>query len=234
MSHGVRCGLTMFTKQVSRPLDGLDPPSRPTRRKRVERTRRETWSRALSEVLVPFTILRTHWSRCRSMVSVPFSHYSDSSRVWCRELDPSGLDEPFRECVGRGESDRRVSHLCALGAEHLFERARVLESRSRIREGANVSRPSRSKHVSDSVNSRFSQPHDCSPFRPPLDEGVISGRPQPFLCVLAPRSTGEHREGLQLPRRRSACERDAPAPGDPCFRERPRRLSPTGHRRLRT
>jgi hypothetical protein len=29
--HGVPCGLTMFTKQVSRPVDSLDPPSWPPR-----------------------------------------------------------------------------------------------------------------------------------------------------------------------------------------------------------
>jgi hypothetical protein len=77
---------------------------------------------------------------------------------------------------------------------------------------------------------------DCSPFPAgPLDEGIISGRPRPFLsCFLAPRSTGEHREGLELPRRRSACGRDGPSPGDRCFRELPRRLSLTEHRRLRT
>jgi hypothetical protein len=43
----------MFTKQVSRPVDGLDPPSTPPRPRRVERTRRETWLRARSDVLVP-------------------------------------------------------------------------------------------------------------------------------------------------------------------------------------
>ena len=31
---GVRCGPTMFTKQVSRPVDRLDPPSWPPRRSR--------------------------------------------------------------------------------------------------------------------------------------------------------------------------------------------------------
>jgi hypothetical protein len=50
--HGGQCRLTMFTKQVSRPVDGLDPPSTPLRPRRVERTRRETWSRARSDVLV--------------------------------------------------------------------------------------------------------------------------------------------------------------------------------------
>ena len=43
----------MFTKQVSRPVDSLDPPSWPPRLRRVERTRRKTWSRARSDVLVP-------------------------------------------------------------------------------------------------------------------------------------------------------------------------------------
>jgi hypothetical protein len=56
MNHGVRCRPTTFTKQVSRPVDGLDPPSTPPRPRRVERTRRETWSRARSDVLC-----RTGW-----------------------------------------------------------------------------------------------------------------------------------------------------------------------------
>jgi hypothetical protein len=93
--HEGQCRLTMFAKQVSRPVDGLDPPSRPTRPKRVERTRRETWSRALSEVLVPFTILRTHWSRCRSMVSVPFRQVERTRRrTWSRAR--SEVFVPFR------------------------------------------------------------------------------------------------------------------------------------------
>jgi hypothetical protein len=35
-------------------VDGLDLASRPPRPRRVERTRRQTWSRALSEVFVPY------------------------------------------------------------------------------------------------------------------------------------------------------------------------------------
>ncbi len=31
MSHGVPCRPSMFTKQVSRPMDGLDPPNRARR-----------------------------------------------------------------------------------------------------------------------------------------------------------------------------------------------------------
>jgi hypothetical protein len=48
MGHGARYGRTMFGKQVSRPVDGLDPPSWPPGRSR--RTRRKTWSRARSDV----------------------------------------------------------------------------------------------------------------------------------------------------------------------------------------
>ncbi len=46
---------TMFTKQVSPPADGLDPPIVAAEVEQVERTRRRTWSRARSEVSVPFT-----------------------------------------------------------------------------------------------------------------------------------------------------------------------------------
>ena len=52
-NHGVRCGQTMFMKQVSRPVDGLDPLSWPPEAEKVERTRRKTSSRARSEVSVP-------------------------------------------------------------------------------------------------------------------------------------------------------------------------------------
>src|SRR6266545_4250498 len=40
MNHGVRCGPTMFRKQVSRPVDGLDPPIAAAEAEQVERTRR--------------------------------------------------------------------------------------------------------------------------------------------------------------------------------------------------
>jgi hypothetical protein len=39
----------MFTKQVSRPMDSSDPPIVAAEAEQVERTRRETWSRARSE-----------------------------------------------------------------------------------------------------------------------------------------------------------------------------------------
>src|SRR6266511_1723238 len=44
--HEGRCRPTMFTKQVSRPVDGLDPPIVAAEAEQVERTRRKTWSRA--------------------------------------------------------------------------------------------------------------------------------------------------------------------------------------------
>src|SRR6266542_1582967 len=53
MSHGVRCGQRMFTKQVSRPVDSLDPSIVAPEAEQVERTRRKTWSRSRSEVFVP-------------------------------------------------------------------------------------------------------------------------------------------------------------------------------------
>ena len=52
--HGVQCGPTMFTKQMSRPVESLDPPSWPPEAEQIERTRRKTWSRARSEVFVPY------------------------------------------------------------------------------------------------------------------------------------------------------------------------------------
>jgi hypothetical protein len=55
--HGVLCGLTMFTKQVSRPLDSPDP-YRGRGGEQVERTRRKTWSRGRSEVFVPYRLHR--------------------------------------------------------------------------------------------------------------------------------------------------------------------------------
>jgi hypothetical protein len=53
-AHGVRCGPTMFTKQVSPPGGWSDPPIVAAEVEQVERTRRRTWSRARSEVSVPF------------------------------------------------------------------------------------------------------------------------------------------------------------------------------------
>ncbi len=47
----------MFTKQVSRPVDGLDPPIVAAEAEQVERTRRKTWSRARSEVFVPHRLV---------------------------------------------------------------------------------------------------------------------------------------------------------------------------------
>src|SRR6266545_2903574 len=40
---------TMFRKQVSRLLDGLDPPSWPPEAEQVEQTRRKTWSRTRAD-----------------------------------------------------------------------------------------------------------------------------------------------------------------------------------------
>ena len=40
--HGGRCRHTMFTKQVSRSVDGLDPPIAAAEAEQVERTRRKT------------------------------------------------------------------------------------------------------------------------------------------------------------------------------------------------
>jgi hypothetical protein len=51
---------TMFTKQVSRPVDGMDPPSWPPRPSRVERTRKKTRSRARSRFLCPTASRQTH------------------------------------------------------------------------------------------------------------------------------------------------------------------------------
>jgi len=56
MNHGVRYGPTMFRKQVSRPVGQSGSPIVAAEAEQVERTRRETWSRALSEVLVPFSV----------------------------------------------------------------------------------------------------------------------------------------------------------------------------------
>jgi len=53
---GGRCRPTMFTKQVSPPGGRSDPPIVAAEGKQVERTRRRTWSRARSEVSVPFTL----------------------------------------------------------------------------------------------------------------------------------------------------------------------------------
>jgi hypothetical protein len=39
---------------VSRPVDDLDPPSWPPRRHRLSELEEKTWSRARSEVLVPY------------------------------------------------------------------------------------------------------------------------------------------------------------------------------------
>jgi len=44
--HGGQCRPTMFTKQVSLPVDGLDPPIVAAEAKQIERKGRETWSRA--------------------------------------------------------------------------------------------------------------------------------------------------------------------------------------------
>ena len=54
--HGGQCHQTMFTKQVSRRVGGLDPIAA-AEAEQVERTRRKTWSRARSEVFVPYTPL---------------------------------------------------------------------------------------------------------------------------------------------------------------------------------
>jgi hypothetical protein len=56
MRHGVRCRPTMFTKQVSRPVDGLDPPIVAAEAEKVERTRRKPWSRPRSDVFVPYSL----------------------------------------------------------------------------------------------------------------------------------------------------------------------------------
>jgi len=54
VTHGGRYRPTMFRKQVSRPVGQSGSPIVAAEAEQVERTRRETWSRALSEVLVPF------------------------------------------------------------------------------------------------------------------------------------------------------------------------------------
>ena len=41
MGHGLQCRLTMFTKQVSRPMDIPDPPSWPRRRSRSSNSRKD-------------------------------------------------------------------------------------------------------------------------------------------------------------------------------------------------
>jgi hypothetical protein len=45
----------MFTNQVPRPVDSLDPPSWPRTAQQGERSRRKTWSRSRSEVFVPYS-----------------------------------------------------------------------------------------------------------------------------------------------------------------------------------
>jgi hypothetical protein len=45
----------MFTKQVSRPVEGLDLPIVAAEAEQVELTRRKTWPRVRSEVFVPYT-----------------------------------------------------------------------------------------------------------------------------------------------------------------------------------
>jgi hypothetical protein len=52
--HRGPCRPTLFTKQVSPPVDGLDPPIVAAEVEQVERTRRKTWSRSRSEVFVPY------------------------------------------------------------------------------------------------------------------------------------------------------------------------------------
>jgi hypothetical protein len=51
--HGGRCHPAMFTKQVSRRVDSLDPRSWPRRRSGSSKLEEKTWSRARSEVFVP-------------------------------------------------------------------------------------------------------------------------------------------------------------------------------------
>jgi hypothetical protein len=90
-SHRVRCRRTMFTKQVSRPLDSLDPPLRPRSREQIESTGRKKWSRTQSRGLCP--------TRSRAC-----------SSPWGRARSVKG---PIREWAGRG----RDQSFCALQAQ---------------------------------------------------------------------------------------------------------------------
>src|SRR6266508_771691 len=55
--HGVRCGRRMLRNQVTHPMDSPDPPSWP-RGAAGRATRGKTWSRARSQVFVPYRHLR--------------------------------------------------------------------------------------------------------------------------------------------------------------------------------
>ncbi|SRR6266508_55810 len=82
MSHGVRCGRTMFTKQVSPPIGRSGFPVMAAEAEQVERTRRKTWSRPRSEVLVLYRRTRGY----RASRARPGS--SDSPTLGCPS--PSG------------------------------------------------------------------------------------------------------------------------------------------------
>jgi hypothetical protein len=77
----------MFTKQVSPPADGLDPPIVDAEVEQVERTRGSTWSRARSEVSMPFNVTR-------ALHAIPFDIPSSLTASRSRGLQYAGRRMP--------------------------------------------------------------------------------------------------------------------------------------------
>jgi len=86
--HQCHSSPTMFTKQVSWAVDGLGSPIVAAEAEQVERTRSKTWSRARSEVFVPYRY--KSWSTPGSLGASATVRGAGASRgSWTRSGGPA-------------------------------------------------------------------------------------------------------------------------------------------------